>query len=245
MSSRPPRSRPISVNASTVLPLLASIVLVAGIWDTITHVFDRAGVREDAYRASAENDETQIETAIRAFYTEYGRYPTPNRVDDDAYYGPGPLPPPLAGKAINMGSNALLIDVLRYNVSGSNGAIVEAVNPRKIVFIDVLPVKDASHPVSGVMPNGSPNAGAWFDPWGSAYNILVDANYDSNLVNPYADAPGGATIKGKACAIWSFGKNGVLGGGPHTGDGFSDEAGTVGNYYSTPGNSSGDVISWQ
>jgi len=230
-----------SVNASTVLPLLASIVIIAGFWDTISNVFNRNAARQE----SAANDEMQIETAIRAFYTEYGRYPTPNRVGNDAYYGPGPLPATLSGKAVNMGSNALIVDVLRYNVSGSNSATVEAENPRKIVFIDPPVVKDAGHSVSGVVPNGSPNAGTWFDPWGSAYNILVDADYDSKLVNPYADAPGGAIIKGKACVIWSFGKNGLLGGGPHSGDGFSDEPGTAGNYYSTPGNPSGDVISWQ
>ncbi|MGB8353152.1 MAG: hypothetical protein WCD79_04630, partial [Chthoniobacteraceae bacterium] len=106
-------------------------------------------------------------------------------------------------------------------------------------------------PTSGVIPNsatGTAKIGAWYDPWGSEYNILVNGNYDNTLVNPYADFPGGPTIStGVLC--WSLGKNGNLGGGAAVGQGFTSESGVLNNYYTTPGNSTtpstGDVISWQ
>jgi hypothetical protein len=86
---------------------------------------------------------------------------------------------------------------------------------------------------------GSPTIGAWFDPWGSQYRIRIDGDYDNSLANPYADAPGGATLY-NGVIVWSFGKNGVLGGGPAAVGFSSSEGGSANNF-----SGSGDVISWQ
>ncbi len=83
--------------------------------------------------------------------------------------------------------------------------------------------------------------GAWYDPWGSQYNVLIDSNYDTVLNNPYTDTPGGITLS-TGVIVWAFGKNGALGGGcpgVHR-QFFSSEPGTTKNL-----TGSGDVISWQ
>lgn len=216
-------------------------------------------VGEAARKAQARNDESEIVIAVKAFYTEYGRYPVigAGSTTRDAYYGVEPMPPTLSGTITNMGSNAVLFDVLRNNKEGVNASTVTALNPRQIVFLDMPEVRNLSHPAAGVIPNGSPNAGVWFDPWGSPYNVLIDADYNDTLSNPYLDAPGGKMIHTGVIA-WSFGKNGILGGGPSIDNssfftrfshgGFTSENGTAGYYYLTSGvyrPSSGDVISWQ
>ena len=78
----------------------------------------------------------------------------------------------------------------------------------------------------------------WYDPWGSPYNVMIDGTYNNQLTNPYADAPGGTTLY-LGVIVWSFGKNGRLGGGAPAA-GFTTENGTANNF-----TNSGDVISWQ
>jgi len=230
-----------------IIKWLTILGTLAVLWGFL---FPGGGVHAGARRAEAKNDETQIVTAVKAFYVEYGRYPIINgsQTTKDAYYGPGPMPPSFPSTVANMGSNALLIDILRNNRSGANASTVKSLNPREIVFFDAPTVRDITHPVMGVIPNGSPNAGVYFDPWGSPYNVLINASYSGMLPNPYADAPGGAVLKTGVIA-WSFGKNGALGGGPAAAHGFTSESGTAGYYYLKPGDattpSSGDVISWQ
>lgn len=179
-----------------------------------------------AKKVAAKNDEQQIVTAVRAFYSEYGKNPVLSRSSDVTF---GIYP-----------ANDLLFDVLRNNTSNpENKELVEKLNPRKIVFLEIQNVKDPAHPKAGVAPNGFPNAGVWYDPWGSPYNVRINLDATGKLLNPYKDAPGGGTIK-QLVISWSFGKNGGLGGGPAMQPGFATESGTADFYQS-----SGDVISWQ
>jgi len=245
-----PQSRPKESCISTIIKLLTLIVFIVVLIGLLFPLGFGNHMHESSKKAEAKNDETQIVTAVKAFYVEYGYYPVIGswETKKDAYYGPGPIPPSLSGTVANMGSNALLMDVLRNNTSGANASTVKSLNPREIVFFDAPTVRDIRHPVSGVIPNGSPNGGVYFDPWGSPYNVLINASYSGTLINPYQDAPAGAILKTGVIA-WSFGKNGTLGGGPAVSDGFTSERGTAEFYYSKPHDSSaascGDVISWQ
>jgi hypothetical protein len=113
-----------------------------------------------------------------------------------------------------------------------------AANPRAIVFIQPPASKDQTSPRSGIQTVTS----IWYDPWGKAYNVMIDGNYDNQLANPYTDKPGGPTLY-LGVIVWSFGKNGALGGGAAAPPppAFTAEIG------GTPGSftGSGDVISWQ
>ena len=248
--STSPQPRPKESCVSMIIKWLFVIVIIVILLGILFPLGFGNHMYEPSKKAAAKNDETQIVTAIKAYYVEYGYYPVIGswQTTKDAYYGPGPMPPSLSGTVANMGSGSVLLDTLRYNISGANASIVKSLNPRQVVFIDTPTVKDVRHPKSGVVPDGSPNAGVYFDPWGSPYNILINSSYSGTLPNPYTDAPGGAILKTGVIA-WSFGKNGILGGGPRLNNDFTSESGTPGNYYSKPGNtsvpSSGDVISWQ
>jgi len=155
------------------------------------------GAQDQAKKVQAKNDLTQIVTAVTAYYTEYGKYPV---ATDDT---------PIT-------NNANLFNALR-GVDTS-----DAVNPRKIVFVTLPDVKDTAHPRSGIGTDGQ-----FYDPWGTAYKIAIDGNYDNQIANPYSQNAGQAMLRLGVIA-WSLGK---------------DKAGGSGDKKS--GNSDDDVISWQ
>src|SRR5689334_22609027 len=87
--------------AFTLLELtvvIAIIVILAGLLvPTVQSILERAK------KVQAKNDLSQIVTAVNAFYTEYGRYPTTATTDVTFFTNP---------------SNDQLLDVLRNNTTG-------------------------------------------------------------------------------------------------------------------------------
>jgi type II secretory pathway pseudopilin PulG len=184
-----------------------------------------ASVMETARKTQAKNEEQQIVTAVNAYYTDYGKYPI-----DTAVKG--------TGDAAYSTDNNALFDVLR-NVTGTTPG--NTLNPRAIVYI--------TPPISKTGTKGGVNSttGIWYDPFGSAYNVAIDGNYNNIVVAPsytdlattYTTASNGDVGVQAGVIVWSFGKNGALGGGPAA-PGFSAEPGTANNFFN-----SGDAISWQ
>jgi prepilin-type N-terminal cleavage/methylation domain-containing protein len=208
--------------AFTLIELLVVMTLIAILLGIGYPAF--TSVMESARKTQAKNEEQQIVAAVNAFYTDYGKYPL---VTTDT--------PP---------NNGDLFFSLRAVAQGANAPVngVPAVNPRSIVFIQPPVSKDQTNPRSGINTTTS----VWYDPWGSPYNVMIDGTYDNQLANPYADTPppGGATLY-LGVMVWSFGKNGALGGGPAAtlpppSPAFTAEGGSNGNF-----SGSGDVISWQ
>ena len=177
-------------------------------------------ILEKARKTQAANEEQQIVTAVNGYYTDYGKYPL---VTADATISGSTSP-----------SNADLFYTLRGVALGANAPVngIPAANPRATVYIQP--------PISKTGTKGGVNltTGMWYDPWGSPYNVMIDGTYNNQLTNPYADAPGGTTLY-LGVIVWSFGKNGRLGGGAPAA-GFTTENGTANNF-----TNSGDVISWQ
>jgi prepilin-type N-terminal cleavage/methylation domain-containing protein len=201
--------------AFTLIELLVVILIIAILIGLAFPVFQT--VQTTAKKTQAKNDVTQIVTAVNAFYTEYGKYPTAETTDAAATYGPG-----------NKNTD-VIFNELRAKSSAT-------LNTRQVVFIS--PAEDTSQ----ANPKGKIGAdGQFYDPWGSAYSIRIDADYDNQVANPYgANGGAGPPQIRQGVIAWSLGKNGKLGGGAPATSNFSKESGTA-DVYTT----SGDVISWQ
>jgi prepilin-type N-terminal cleavage/methylation domain-containing protein len=189
--------------AFTLLELLVVIAIIAILLGLVFPVFQ--GVQERAKKVQAKNDLTQIVTAVNAFYTEYGRYPTSATTDAMATYGAG------------SSSSKAVFDELRSTGSAT-------INTRQIVFIS--PGEDSTQ----TSPKGKIGSdGQFHDPWGFAYSIRIDADYDNQVANPYnADTGAGPANIRQGVITWSVGKDTKLG---NNGD----------NRFTR----SDDVISWQ
>ncbi len=215
-----------------LLVVIAIIIILAGL---LFPAFQ--GVQQQARRTQAKNDLTQIITAVNAFYTEYGRYPT--AATNDVVYGSTTINVTISGPA-NFTSNVLFDELRACTAAGPSCSGASVLNTRQIVYISPPDVKDPSQPKSGIGIAGTGNptpVGQFWDPWGKPYNVRIDADYDNSTVNPYgAQAVGGAgsdPIQLGAIG-WSLGSDQTLG--------------TSGNnIYKNPttGVQSDDVISWQ
>jgi prepilin-type N-terminal cleavage/methylation domain-containing protein len=170
--------------AFTLIELLVVIVIISIL---IGLAFPVVSTMQNQFKKTqAKNDLTQIITAANAFYTEYGRYPTIETTDASATYGTGT-------------SSGTLFNELRGKTA--------SLNTRQIVFIS--PPEDSTQP----SPKGKIGSdGQFYDPWGSAYALRIDADYDNQVANPYGGIGGaGADPIRQGVIAWSLGKDLTLG----------------------------------
>jgi prepilin-type N-terminal cleavage/methylation domain-containing protein len=192
--------------AFTLIELLVVIVIIAVLMGIAFPVFQ--SIQNQAKKTQAKNDLTQIVTAVNAFYTEYGKYPLPAGASGDGY--------PVGGTG---STNKPIFDAVR--------GLDLVLNPRQIVFISPPEAKDPTSPRAGIGTTTGP--GQFYDPWGMPYAMSIDADYDSQVPNPYtADTGAGSAKIRQGVIAWSLGK---------------DKKG--GSAAKTSTDSSDDVISWQ
>lgn len=172
-------------NAFTLVELLIVISILIILMGLLFPAF--RGAPDQARKVQAKNDLMQIVTAINAFYTEYGRYPTSGGATADVRYGPNGTP------------NEALFNELR-------GLPGTPINTRRVVFVSLPDVKDPANPRGGI--GTRTGAGQLYDPWGTPYNVAIDGNYDNEIENPYGGGAnaGGAKLRAGVIA-WSWGKN--------------------------------------
>lgn len=136
----------------TLIELMVVIAIIAILASITIPVIGRA--MESARRANARTDLQSIETAVRAYYNEYGRFPHdsggPDRVYEDDNYE--------------------LLNALRARDSSSGNPNHEA-NPRRIIFLEV--------PERSLSSTG--DDARYIDPWGTPYRIAVDTNFDGDV----------------------------------------------------------------
>ena len=199
-------SRP-CFGAFTLIELLVVIVIIAILMGLAFPAFQ--AVQNQARKTQAKNDLVQIVSAVNAFYTEYGKYPL---VTTDTIYGP-------AGPA----TNDALFNVLRAKNAAENA--------RQVIFISPSDAKDPNAPRSGI--GTTTGTGQFFDPWGVAYNIALDGNYNNQIdTNPYLKNAGSTPLQSGVIA-WSFGKDRQS----QTATGTPADKNT--------GTNTDDIISWQ
>ncbi len=199
--------RALPTNGFTLVELLTVIAIIAVLMGILFPTINSA--IESAKKTQAKNDELQIVNAIKGYYTEYGKYPSTgaNTGSDSTDYFAG-----------DDATGSELMDALRVPVPTSTYAL----NPRKIVFLEVPASKNSTKPKAGIGGNGR-----FYDPWGYVYRVKIDNNYNGTLDNPY-NQNAGPTSLNTGVIVWSIGRDG----GPGSGDKNSSAA-------------KDDVISWQ
>lgn len=221
MNSHPQtRLRPHAFTLVELLTVIAIIAILMGL------LFPAIGVvKEQARKAETKTACTGIVAAVKAYNTEYGKYPVLGFTGTpDLWY---------AETGASVHDNSLLFAALRPKAGVTP---TPDYNPRKIVFFEG---KDASNPAAvkgGFAPTGSTNAtvGGFYDPWGTQYNVLIDANYDNVIENvPHTDFSGATKGPQTGCAVFSVGKDTKVG---------STATGTA---YKSGSNTSDDILSWQ
>jgi len=161
--------------AFTLIELMVVIGTIVILINLAFPVFQ--SVLERAKKVQAKNDVTQIVTAVNAFYTEYGRYPTDQSTDAAAAYGAGGS------------SSKFVFDELRAKTAN--------LNTRQIVFIS--PPEDTTQ----ASPKGRIGSdGQFHDPWSSAYAFRIDADYDNQVANPYGTNGAGADPVRQGVVAW-------------------------------------------
>jgi prepilin-type N-terminal cleavage/methylation domain-containing protein len=184
----------------TLVELLVVIAIIA-VLAAAGFAAGNAAIQK-ARKTTCLSTATAIETAVNNFYTEYGSMPkdgdsdTTVKTDTD---------------------NAFLKVLLGLEDTGSS-----VLNTRAIKF---LQVKEGKAKKNGLIysSNGSDVTGL-FDPWGGAFNVMLDLDYDEKItVEPAAG--GSTTLNARRVAVWSNGADGVKG----TGGKSADDVKTWGN----------------
>ncbi len=164
--------------AFTLIELLTVITIIAILMAMLFPMIGQA--KESARQRKADGDLRIIVQATQQYNVEYGQFPqiNPNpsttaATTDDA----------CGDKAAQMQlDNCNLFNILRdFDKTPNDG---HKQNPRKVQFLEGKPVSTPSNPRDGFLDNPSAGAGvlgAWYDPWGSQYNVVIDTNADNVL----------------------------------------------------------------
>ena len=134
----------------TLIELLV-VVAIIGILIGLLFPAVKAAI-EGGRRAQALTACKSIETAVKAYYNDNGKYPLQSSQSDDWTYKKTTSPG-------TSGTYVALINVLR-GIDRTN-------NPRGIPYLDV--------------PDKSLDNGAFLDPWGGEYQVRADYSGDNRL----------------------------------------------------------------
>jgi len=240
MKFRPPlRNR---ASAFTLIELLTVIAIIAILMGLLFPALSI--VKDQANKVKAKTDLVNTVAAVKQYNTEYGKYPaapsiTSGQPGDYAFGDPNAYALTVTDTSGGTGatqSNEQLYNVLR-NYPGMTRPTPD-LNPRQIVFFEGRTgTTTAANPRGGFATSttGGTN-GAFYDPWGNQYYIIIDGGYDNLLNVPYNDYKSNPLPQ--SVVGFSLGKDGLLG----------KKTGNAGDGYfknSSTGVMSDDVITWQ
>ena len=165
---------------------LAEWLIVAGVITVIASVVGSvlAMSSRQARMAMVRADFDMVLEASNRFFAEYEHWPTAFLNDyGDTWYG------------TELRSNAEVINVLRA-VSGP-GNQGHRVNPNRIVYVDMA---DYAPGFSGL--NGR---GAFLDPWGTQYQIVIDTDVNGNCT---VERSVHGFVEDEPVLVWTCGPDG-------------------------------------
>ena len=189
-------------NGFTLIELLTVIAIIAILAALIFPAIKKS--LEKAEVANAQTDIKNIETALKSYYTEYGKWPNGNGNTKDYSYGAfGSTYPASCNQYCE---NLWLMQTLQGVSTNTDtcdcGNLNDTANPKKIVFLEISK--------KSLSPNGN-----FLDPWKTPYQITVDVDYDNtctnlaNTINNSAPTPGGINyVANRTAVVWSLGPDG-------------------------------------
>jgi len=143
--------------AFTLIELLVVITIIAILVGLLFPV--TGAVMRQARNTEALTQAQSIATAIRAYYTDYGRFPIDSATSD-----------------VVIDDEDDLSDLYKVLIaSPRNDPAVQELNPRLQVFLEA---KDARNGRSGLNDDY-----VYLDPWGEPFVVVIDANYDNEITS--------------------------------------------------------------
>ena len=139
----------------TLIELLVVISIIAVLASISVPV--TKNVMNKARAATAKNDCMQLQNAIKAYYNEYYAYPA--RGDSEGPYE----------------TDASLLDI----IMAQDTAEAEDLNRRKITFWEPSKMAKGEN-----KPGFHPDSGTLNDPWGTVFEVYMDADDDEALTIP-------------------------------------------------------------
>ena len=133
------------------------------------------GAMDTARKTTAKNAAVQIANAVVAYETEYGRLPRTAWATNNT-----------------ADSSASITAALIQTLSGTTND-----NPRAIVFFETSAYKKGK--------GGTNTNGVYQDPWGGAYRIALDYNYDNTIT-----AGTSGTSLRKKVGVWNSNSRNIL-----------------------------------
>ena len=153
----------------TLIELLVVIAIIAVLAAILMPALNSALTK--AEKAKAQTELSQIVSAIKTFYGDYGRMPV--ALADDG------VPDKTYGAKNKPNKQKVVMDILRAKDSAGN--------PKGTIFLDVP--RDR---MVGTDKDGGTYAetdGYYLDPWGNPYVISVDMNFDGSAFLSGLDSP--------------------------------------------------------
>jgi type II secretory pathway pseudopilin PulG len=206
----PPPDLPREPRRFNAVPLLVLVVIALVLTGLFFPMIPSGGPSGLARKVKARQDALAIVHAVDAYYTEYGQYPkldvAATGTEDRGDEGVGDT---AAGMHMD---NAGLFNILRAIDRGPNAGHTQ--NPKRQVFFSARAVSDPRNPRDGFLESATASGvqGALYDPWGTQFNIVLDANADNTIdVHSFYPELIGDAAPRVSVGVFSLGKDKKLG----------------------------------
>jgi prepilin-type N-terminal cleavage/methylation domain-containing protein len=146
-----------NANFGFTLVELLVVITILGILMSLG-VSGSSAIRNQARSAQARNDCTGVATAIRAFYTDYSRYPVGASSAGTSIYEAQP----------DAEGNKAVVQALM--------AVDTEINPRGVVYYEGKMAK-----LTNGQWSGGVYGGGLFDPWGYTYGVCMNVQSDPSF----------------------------------------------------------------
>lgn len=189
MKTHPSRSK----KGFTLVELLVVIAIIA----VLASAGFTAGARaiQKGKQVTCLATATSIENSVNSFFTEYGSMPKTGITTDTV---------------VATADKSTDFDIDFLNILLGEETSTTAVNSKAIKF---LTVREGKGDKDGVIYNTGSNGTVegLYDPWGGAFFVMLDGDYDEKLEVKPAAASAPTYLRNRRVAVWSNGADNLTG----------------------------------